>query len=91
LCAAEKFRDNSGTIHGHKNSVEWKGKIRSAPTQGTLRAFNGKNQIRKTQCRVKSGVPLATNGNTFTEETKLVGWLGSTQATMAGAKSEISL
>ncbi len=69
--------------------MEWKGKIRSAPTQGTLRAFNRKNQIRKAQCRVKSGVLFATSGETFMEETKLVGWLGKIQATIAGAINEI--
>jgi hypothetical protein len=38
LCATEKFKDNSRA----QNSVEQTGENRSAPTQGTLRALEGK-------------------------------------------------
>jgi hypothetical protein len=48
LCATGKFKDNSRA----QNSVEQTGKNRSAPTQGTLRALEGENQIRKLQFRV---------------------------------------
>jgi hypothetical protein len=87
VCARRKFKTQ---FTGTKFPWSGKGKIRSAPAQGTLRAFNRKNQIRRAQCRVKSGAPFVASGDTVTEETKLAGWPGSIQATMARAGREIS-
>ena len=82
------------------------GKIRDSSRAQKLRGVEGKNpgransrhttgfgwedQIRKAQCRVKSGRLFATIGDTFTEAAKLAGWLGKIHTTAAGAGREIS-
>lgn len=64
------------------------GKDRGAPAQGTLRAFEEMNQIRRVQSRVRSGVPVNASGDPAAVGERLASCSGSSQAIRFGAGSE---
>jgi hypothetical protein len=80
-------------FYGHENPIHEKGirmeKVRRAPNQGTLRAFNGKNQRSRAQCRVYSGVSARAIGVDCAEEKAFASSPGRVQMAVAGAIREI--
>jgi len=84
LCAAKNLRTN----HGHKTSVEQKGKVALRRLKAHHRRSSGMNQRRRAQFRAKSVAPDANEDGVIVKLMKSAGFSGKVQIKTAGARSE---